>query len=274
MRREGGATHGVFSGLRKLWLIAARMVGPHGADSARGFSGERVPAPWVQSRLFNTCRMKQRIDTAPRERPYDILTELARRGDTRTWEAGMTVVSEGEVADCMYIIHAGELRAVVAGDGGRQVELNTLVAGEFFGELMLSGALRAATVQVTVHAQLTRVSRAEVDQVLSARPDLALQMIHRLVQRVRTLALTVGRLASVDVTGAVTRSQRFGSAANVSIHIPCLQPQGVRRYGTEGTREAVEVPAPMKRCHRCCTGSSPARRSRSALGGCWSKKMA
>jgi CRP/FNR family cyclic AMP-dependent transcriptional regulator len=141
------------------------------------------------------------MDTATLEQPDDILTELARRGDTRTWEPGMTVVSEGELADCLYIIHSGELRAVVAGDGGRLMELNTLGAGEFFGELMLNGALRAATVEVTVRAQLTRVPRAEVERVLATRPDLALQMIHRLVQRVRTLTHTVGRLASVDVYG-------------------------------------------------------------------------
>ena len=100
-----------------------------------------------------------------------------------------------------FIIHSGELRAVVAGDGGRQVELNTLGPGEFFGELMLIGTLRAATVEVIVRAQLTRVPRAEVEQKLAARPDLAVQLIHRLVQRVRALTHTVGRLASVDVYG-------------------------------------------------------------------------
>ena len=66
---------------------------------------------------------------------------------------------------------------------------------------MLSGGLRAATVEVTERAQLTRVPRAEVEQVLTARSDLALRMIHRLVQRVRTLTATVGRLASVTVYG-------------------------------------------------------------------------
>jgi CRP/FNR family cyclic AMP-dependent transcriptional regulator len=141
------------------------------------------------------------MDTLTLEQADDILAALARRGDTRTWEAGMTVVCEGEVADCMYIIHSGELRAVVAGEGGRQVELNTLGPGEFFGELMLSGTLRSASVEVTARAQLTRVPRAEVEQLLSARPDLALQMIHRLVQRVRALTHTVRRLASVDVYG-------------------------------------------------------------------------
>ena len=111
------------------------------------------------------------------------------------------MVREGEVADCLYIIHSGELRATVASDSARTVELNTLGAGELFGELMLSGGLRAATVQVTVRAQLTRVTRAEVERALALRPELALHLIHRLVQRVRTLTGTVGQLASVDVYG-------------------------------------------------------------------------
>lgn len=133
--------------------------------------------------------------------PDEILAELAKLGDTRTWEPGTAVVTEGDVADCMYIIHSGELRVVVAGDGPRAVELNTLGPGEFFGELMLSGERRAATVVVTTRTQLTRVTRAEVERVLASRPDLAFHLIQRLVQRVRTLTHTVGRLASVDVYG-------------------------------------------------------------------------
>ena len=137
----------------------------------------------------------------PVEQGDEILAELAKRGETRSWEPGTAVVTEGEAADCMYIVHAGELRAVIAGDGGRMIELNTLGAGEIFGELMLSGGLRAATVEVVVRARLTRVTRAEVERLLAARPDLAVQLIQRLVQRVRTLTQTVGRLASVDVYG-------------------------------------------------------------------------
>jgi CRP/FNR family cyclic AMP-dependent transcriptional regulator len=141
------------------------------------------------------------FEEARSETASDILAELARLGETRTWEAGTTVVTEGDVADSMYLIHDGELRAFVAGDGGRVVELNTLSAGELFGELMLSGALRSATVQVTARARLTRVTRAEAERLLAQRPELAFQLIQRLVQRVRTLTRTVGRLASVDVYG-------------------------------------------------------------------------
>lgn len=131
----------------------------------------------------------------------DILAALARLGETRNWEPGTTVVHEGDVADSLYLIHEGELRAFVAGDAGRIVELNTLRAGELFGELMLSGETRAATVQVVVRARLTRVTRGEAERVLAQQPELALQLIQRLVQRVRVLTRTVGQLASVDVYG-------------------------------------------------------------------------
>jgi CRP/FNR family cyclic AMP-dependent transcriptional regulator len=135
------------------------------------------------------------------DKPDELLVELARHGETRTWETGAVVVSEGDLADCMYLIHTGLLRAVIAGEGGRTVELNTLGPDEFFGELMLSGERRSATVEVISRAQLTCVPRADVERVLAQRPELALHLIQRLVQRVRTLTRTVGGLASVDVYG-------------------------------------------------------------------------
>jgi CRP/FNR family cyclic AMP-dependent transcriptional regulator len=133
----------------------------------------------------------------------DMLAELAKLGETRTWEPGTAVVVEGDAADCMYIVHDGELRAVVAGEGGRVVELNTMHGGEFFGELMLGGELRSATVLVTQRARLTRIDRAQVQRLVGERPDLALQLIQTLVQRVRILTRTVRGLASVDVYGRV-----------------------------------------------------------------------
>jgi CRP/FNR family cyclic AMP-dependent transcriptional regulator len=133
----------------------------------------------------------------------DILVELAKLGTTRTWEPGFVVVAQGDEADCMYIVHAGELRAVVTGEGGRATELNTLGPGDVFGELMLFGQRRAASVEVTARARLTCVTRAEFERALATRPGLALDLIRRLVHRVRELTSTVGRLTSVDVYGRV-----------------------------------------------------------------------
>ena len=43
---------------------------------------------------------------------------------------------------------------------------------------------------------------------------------------------------------AVTLIQRFGSAANLNIHLHCLVLDGVYRHGADGVPEFVEVPAP------------------------------
>lgn len=157
----------------------------------------------------------------------EFMHELARLGETRTWEPGATVVTQGEPADCMYLVHEGELRAVIAGEGGRLVELNALGPGEFFGELMLSGERRSATVQVTRRARLTRVTRVEVERVLAARPDLAFHLIQRLGERVRALAGTVANLASADVYGrlvglfdALAVEGEAGPHGTVTRHVP------------------------------------------------------
>ena len=122
----------------------------------------------------------------------------------------------------------------MAGDSGRTMELNTLVAGEFFGELMLSGERRAATVEVIVRAQLTRVARADVERALASRPDLALHLIQRLVQRVRTLTHTVCRLASVDVYGRLVGlfdALAVEDAGRRVVHGPLSQARIAQRLG-------------------------------------------
>ena len=58
--------------------------------------------------------------------------------------------------------------------------------------------------------------------------------------------------------GAVTLIQRFGSAANLNIHLHCLVLDGVYRCDGDGAPSFVEAGAPTDDgCVRCCTPSSP-----------------
>jgi hypothetical protein len=60
------------------------------------------------------CKPGQGLfEEARPETACDILAELAWLawlGETRTWRPGATVVAEGDVADCRYLIREGELR--------------------------------------------------------------------------------------------------------------------------------------------------------------------
>lgn len=137
--------------------------------------------------------------------PPELLAELARRGRAHAWRKGAVVVAEGEPANAMFVIDEGQARVFLAGDGGREVELNTLGPGEYFGELMLGSAVRTASVQALTRARLTAITRADFEAVLAERPDLAFHLIQRLIERVRALSRNVQGLATMDVYGRVVR---------------------------------------------------------------------
>ncbi len=70
----------------------------------------------------------------------------------------------------------------------------------------------------------------------------ALQVVHRAITRF--LLDQAGLKAEHADSGAVTLIQRFGSAANLNIHLLCLVLDGVYRCDTEGEPLFVAVPAP------------------------------
>lgn len=55
----------------------------------------------------------------------------------RRFEAGGTVISEGEPGHSMYVVHTGTLAVSKRGTSGREVCLNRLGPGDFFGEMTL-----------------------------------------------------------------------------------------------------------------------------------------
>ena len=110
--------------------------------------------------------------------------------------------------------------------------------------------------------------------LLAAQPKLVtpvLQVVHRVITR-HLLGQTGLRAAEAD-SGAVTLIQRFGSAANLNIHLHCLVLDGVYRGGTDGTPEFVEVPEPSDEAlqavlHKIITRTMKLLTRR----GCWSKR--
>lgn len=137
--------------------------------------------------------------------PPALLDELVRLGAVRNFAKGAIVVTEGEPALSMYVIQQGRLRVYVSGDDGREVELNVLGPGEYFGELMLDGQTRSASVIALTPAKLTMIVRDEFERILRQRPDIAFHVIQHLIQRVRALSRNVQGLVSKDVYGRVAQ---------------------------------------------------------------------
>ena len=81
--------------------------------------------------------------------------------------------------------------------------------------------------------------------LLAAQPKLVtpvLQAVHRVITR-HLLGQAGFRPDQAD-SGAVTLIQRFGSAANLTVHLHCLVLDGVYRRNAEGAPKFVEDPTP------------------------------
>jgi Putative transposase len=81
--------------------------------------------------------------------------------------------------------------------------------------------------------------------LLAPQPELVTPVLH-LVQRVVTRHLPDGAQLKADEGhgGAVTLIQRFGSAANLNIHLHCLVLDGVYRCDADGAPSFIEASAP------------------------------
>ena len=77
----------------------------------------------------------------------------------RRFDAGATVVAEGEPGRSMFIVRSGELVVSKRGDSGRMIRIAGLEPGDFFGEMtLIEMQNRSATVfaeRATVLYELT-----------------------------------------------------------------------------------------------------------------------
>lgn len=65
----------------------------------------------------------------------------------RHFDAGATIVAEGEPGRSMFVVHAGDLVVSKLGDDGRSLRMTDLGPGDFFGEMtLIEMQNRSATV--------------------------------------------------------------------------------------------------------------------------------
>jgi len=137
--------------------------------------------------------------------PQPLLDQVAAVAAVRTFSKRAIIVSEGDETDSLYVVLSGKARVYVADDKGREVQLNQLGPGEYFGEITLDGGPRSASVMALEDCRCAVVKRGEFNTFLEQHPELALHIVRKLARRVRDLTDNVRSLALMDVYGRVAR---------------------------------------------------------------------
>jgi CRP-like cAMP-binding protein len=114
------------------------------------------------------------------------------------------IVSRDEPGDAMFIILKGRVKIVILGDNGREVILNILKAGDFFGEMaLLDDQPRSANVVAAEDSQLLMLKRETFAEHIRKSPATALNMMAELAKRLRRADELISNLALLDVYARV-----------------------------------------------------------------------
>src|ERR1051325_89857 len=83
----------------------------------------------------------------PDQAPFAHLDEQALRGlapggAVRSYPRNVVVVSEGDPTDSLYVVLSGRVKVFVADENGRELVVNTIRTGDYFGGLVVDGGAR------------------------------------------------------------------------------------------------------------------------------------
>ena len=136
----------------------------------------------------------------------DELEALAASSVSRQYPKNTVIINDGDNADSLYLIDSGRVKVYCSDKNGKEFIMNTLEAGDYFGELaLLDDDRRSASVRTMERCCFRIIYKEDFQRVISSHPNIARILMRNLTRRVRTLTDKVKSLALQDVYGRVTK---------------------------------------------------------------------
>ena len=144
---------------------------------------------------------------------FEATHELCGLLESLDSKAGTVLFRTGDEGDAMYIIEQGKVRIYVGAQDGHEVTLTELHRGDFFGEMaLLDGKPRSADARVAEDARLAVLSREHFLSFVTSNPNVALEMLTALTNRLRhtdeLLRRTATRNVNVEEAAQLTLADR------------------------------------------------------------------
>ena len=114
------------------------------------------------------------------------LERLPKGRHARCYSAKEIIITEGSIGNSMCIVLEGTVDILLYSEDGREIIINSLETGNFFGEMSLLEDLpRSAHVIGRTQCRILEISRQEYLEMVSQEPELALYMLAELSSRLR-----------------------------------------------------------------------------------------
>lgn len=113
----------------------------------------------------------------------------------RQYEAGETILRQHDPGETAFIIERGQVEVIKTLSDGQQLHLAFLSTGETFGEMsMIDDKPRSATVTAVEETVVREIHRDAFFQSLQTDPDVAVNLLKVLFERLREAHATIAQL--------------------------------------------------------------------------------
>ncbi|MFQ5582896.1 MAG: Crp/Fnr family transcriptional regulator [Calditrichia bacterium] len=135
------------------------------------------------------------------------LQKIVRVASKQKYHKDNLILIEEEVGSSMFIILDGRVKISRISDDGREVILSILSEGDFFGEMsLLDGQTRSANVTAVDDSELLVIRREDFLQILFDYPQIAINLLKELAQRIRKGDEHIKSLSLQDAKGRVANT--------------------------------------------------------------------
>ena len=141
-------------------------------------------------------------DLEPAE--IDLLYRLVK---SRVYPKAAMILQEDDPGDALFMIVSGRAKVVHLSEEGREIILDILGQGDFFGEMaLLDQEPRSANVIAVEPIELLVLERSAFLDQVEREPKIAIKMLIELSRRLRRADEKIQDLVLLDVYGRVART--------------------------------------------------------------------
>ncbi len=135
------------------------------------------------------------------------LDALSRHLVRRHFPRNSVIINEGDTTNSLYVILSGRVKAFLNDRNGKEVILNVVNRGEYFGEVSLfDEGRRSASIMTLEDSEFAVLEKSAFLSCMADHPEIALTIIRGLTNRLRGLSDSVRSLALMDVYGRVAHT--------------------------------------------------------------------
>jgi CRP/FNR family transcriptional regulator, nitrogen oxide reductase regulator len=168
-----------------------------------------VRLEWVDPAVCSLEYRLKIISRLPffRHLPSEAILEINRLFEDRDVEAGQAIYFEGDPGEHLFLVATGKVKLSRTAFSGREVLLDILRAGEYFGNLaILSGRGYAETAIAQTDCCILHISAPDFEKILKVHPDVTMKVLQAVGQRLEESQEIVKQLSTYTADQRIAAS--------------------------------------------------------------------